>query len=228
VFPKWTNYLGLATVVLAGGGALYLGILVPYALSPTTLNVGFQPPQPLAYSHAQHVGKLGMDCRYCHYSIEVAAFAALPPAQACWNCHGLSIAADGSQHGPGILWTSEKMLPLKQYFTADTPIPWAKVHDFPDFAYFDHGVHLAAGVGCVECHGRIDKMEVVAQAENLSMGFCLTCHRNPKPKVRPISRVWELGWDRKQMTDIENSEVVRLQDILKSPRQLTDCSICHR
>jgi len=121
--------------------------------------VGYQPVQPVPYSHALHVGQLGIDCRYCHNTVEVAAQAAIPPTQTCMNCHA-KIRAQ-----------SPKLLPVRESYATGMPVHWMRVHDLPDFVYFNHSAHVRRGVSCVECHGRVDKMEVVYQQEPLSMGW---------------------------------------------------------
>jgi hypothetical protein len=215
VFPKWVDglrpVLGLVFLVL---GPAYTVFLVWYGLSPQTVAVGYQPEQPVPYSHALHAGELGMDCRYCHNTVETAAYAAIPPTRTCMNCHG-KIRAE-----------SPKLLPVRESYSSGLPVPWIKVHDLPDYVYFDHSAHVARGVGCVECHGRVDKMEEVYQVEPLSMGWCLDCHRNPEPHLRPPEYVTAMDW---APQDGESRETLgrRLReqhDIDPS----TDCSTCHR
>lgn len=153
-----------------------------YWMSPSYTDVGYQPEQPVAFSHKLHAGALGMDCRYCHNTVEAASFAAVPPTSTCMNCHKI-VGAD-----------SEKLALVRQSYETGDPIPWVKVHQLPDYAYFAHNVHLAAGVGCESCHGRIDRMEKVTLSESLSMGWCLDCHRNPGPHLRPKSEVTRMGY----------------------------------
>jgi hypothetical protein len=211
VFPRWTNGIRVTLGVLAPGVFLYLIVLVWYGGSPRTTDVGYQPEQPVPYSHALHAGELGIDCRYCHSTVEVAAKAAIPPTQTCMNCHARIRAK------------SPKLIPVQESYATGRPIAWVRVHDLPDYAYFDHSAHVARGVGCVSCHGRVDKMEVVHQAESLSMGWCLDCHRNPERHLRPLDRVTDMAW--------------RAEDQLALGRELReayqidpseDCSTCHR
>ncbi len=177
--------------------------------------MGYQPEQPLPYSHATHAGKLGIDCRYCHTTVEHAAVAAVPPTQTCMNCHTKIGLKEGQ---------SDKLQLVRDSNANGTPIPWVRVHDLPDFVYFDHSAHVRRGVGCVSCHGRVDKMEVVYQAEPLSMGWCLGCHRNPEPHLRPLERITEMDWvpweDRAAMGR-------RLREEYNIDPS-TDCSTCHR
>ncbi|MFW5653481.1 MAG: cytochrome c3 family protein [Planctomycetota bacterium] len=154
-FPRWSNVLLPAIVVAVAGGGLYMGVLIPFGASPATTDVGYAPIQPVPYSHALHVGKLGIDCAYCHTTVDDAAFAAVPPTQTCMNCH------------TSILPDSPQLQPVWESFNTGRPIEWVKVHDLPDYAYFNHAAHINKGVSCVECHGRVDKMEVVYQSETL-------------------------------------------------------------
>src|SRR5512147_2959690 len=181
-FPKWSNKAAIAVLLGLVILPLYLGIVLGYGANPTTLNTGYQPPQPVPYSHALHAGELGIDCRYCHSTVERAGFAAIPPSQVCMNCH------------KQIRSTSPNLLPVRESYATGTPVPWTKVHDLPDYAYFNHSAHVRRGVGCVECHDRVDKMEVVYQAQPLSMGWCLDCHRNPEPRLRPVDQVTNMAW----------------------------------
>jgi len=218
VFPKWSNLLLPAIVLAAVGTPPLLGILVPLVGSPTTLNVGYRPVQPVEYSHELHVNQLGMDCRYCHTTVDQAGFAAIPPTQTCMNCHH------------AILKDSEKVLPIREAWQSGMPIEWKKVHDLPDYSYFNHSVHVHAGVSCVECHGRVDQMDEkgVYTVENLSMSWCLECHREPEPRLRPLDKVYDLAWTREQATADELEEIARLHERLGPDYTRTDCSTCHR
>jgi hypothetical protein len=209
-------------------GPIYLVALAGYGGAPRTTDVGYMPDQPVEFSHALHAGEMGMDCRYCHTTVEQAAFAAIPPTQTCWNCHGMDPQAGGNLAGPGIQWGSEKITPIKESHATGMPIEWVKVHDLPDYAYFNHAPHINAGVGCVECHGRIDRMEKVYQAETLSMSWCLDCHRNPDDRLRPVSRVTQMDWTINQSTEQDLAEIRQLRQRLPQQRQMTDCSTCHR
>ena len=135
-----------------------------------------QPVQPVPYSHALHAGKLGIDCRYCHTTVEKANFAAIPPTETCMNCH------------TNIRTQSEALEPIRESWATGKPVEWIKIHDLPHYVYFSHQAHVTHGVGCIECHGRIDQMERVYQAKPLSMGWCLECHRDPGPHLRPEER----------------------------------------
>lgn len=216
-FPRWSNVLLPAIVVAVAGGGLYMGVLIPFGASPATTDVGYAPIQPVPYSHALHVGKLGIDCAYCHTTVDDAAFAAVPPTQTCMNCH------------TSILPDSPQLQPVWESFNTGRPIEWVKVHDLPDYAYFNHAAHINKGVSCVECHGRVDKMEVVYQSETLSMSWCIDCHRDPGPSLRPREFVTELDWVPPTGAEREAQiEQLLAEYQIKPPSLLTDCSTCHR
>jgi hypothetical protein len=208
IFPKWANYLLPLVVVGVLGGAVYAPIFVNYGLGAPNLKVGYKPEQPVPYSHALHVGELGMDCRYCHNTVEEAAFAAIPPTATCINCHN-------PQDGVNGIWkASNKLTPVWESYagvrpegweagTDDAnayevppgmPVEWVTVHQLADYAYFNHAAHVNKGVSCYSCHGRVDRMEVVQTVAPLSMSWCLDCHREPEKHVRPIEQVYNLGW----------------------------------
>lgn len=204
MFPKWANYLLPLIVVSVLGGAMTVPPLVMYGGSAETLNVGYQPHQPVPYSHAIHVGKLGMDCRACHSTVEDANFASIPPTQMCINCHAPGKDPKGMDtSAAGVHQASLNLRPVWASYYSGDPIPWVKVHDLADYAYFDHSAHVNKGVGCVSCHGRIDKMggsgteDTIAgvyQAHNLSMGWCLECHRAPEKHLRPLDKITVMDW----------------------------------
>lgn len=212
VFPRWTNSLRNLIAAAAVLVPLYLVVLVGFGLSPRTTAVGYTPEQPVPYSHALHVGQLGIDCRYCHTTVESAAFAALPPTQTCMNCH-LWIRAE-----------SPKLLPVRESHATGLPIRWVKVHDLPDYVYFDHSAHVSRGVSCVSCHGRVDRMEVVSQVEPLSMAWCLDCHRDPDRHLRPPEFVTRLDWTPAG----DPAELGRTLRRNYNINPSTDCSTCHR
>ena len=215
VFPRWTNLLLPAVLVLGPIVPLYVALMVAWGFSPDTTDVGYQPRQPIPYSHALHAGELGIDCRYCHTSVETAAKANLPPTQTCMNCH--------TQIHP----ESADLAPLHESYRTGNPVEWVRIHDLPDYSFFNHSAHVTRGVSCVECHGRVDTMEVVWQVESLSMGWCLSCHRDPDPHLRNPDLITQLewGWD---MGGAERlAEGQRWRDINDlQPSQ--DCTTCHR
>jgi menaquinone reductase, multiheme cytochrome c subunit len=232
VFPRWANYLLPMIVVMVGGAGLYIPTVVGLGGSPRTTDVGYMPGQPVQYSHALHVGQLGMDCRYCHYTVEKAAFAAVPPTQVCINCHSPE---------SGVKPEVAKLLPVQESWKTDRPIEWVKVHDLPDFAYFNHSAHVNKGVGCVTCHGRVDTMETVNQVQPLSMSWCLDCHREPEKFLRPKDRVTDMWWRPEvtkdasgKPTESEGQAQLRIGRELKKQYGIRDvqymqsCSTCHR
>ena len=212
IFPRWTNKGPLAVAVSGPCvlGGIVLGIW--YWFSPLYTDVGYAPVQPVAYSHKRHAGDLGMDCRYCHNTVEVAGFAALPPTQTCMNCHAT------------ILKDSPQLQGVRASYSSGQPIEWTKVHMLPGYVYFDHSIHLAAGVGCITCHDRIDQMKVVHQAKPLSMSWCLECHRNPGPYLRPRDQITSMTWDRQRSAYDPRQDSSRTRE-LKPPLH---CSGCHR
>ena len=174
LFPRSLNKLPL---VLAVGPAAFLcGVVfvVWYYFSPKNLQV--------AYSHRLHAGQLGIDCRYCHANIERAAHAMIPATQTCMGCHSI------------VKPESARLAPVRASWTSGAPIEWVKVHKLPQHSYFDHSAHLSAGVGCATCHGRIDKMDVVRLDKPVSMGWCLECHRDPTPNLRPKDQITNMDY----------------------------------
>jgi hypothetical protein len=197
----------LAAAVVFGGIAL-IGI-VWYYFSPEYTDVGYRPVQPVPYSHKLHAGDLGLDCRYCHTTVEIAAVAAIPPVQTCMNCHAI------------IKTDSEKLQPIRDSYETGQPIEWIRVHNLPDYAYFNHSMHVNAGVGCISCHGNVAQMEVVMQMKPLSMGWCLDCHRDPGPHLRPKSEVTNMDWQ-----PPANGDGMAVASAHVQPS--TDCVTCHR
>src|SRR3954449_4549811 len=167
VFPRWANKTVQLAGVVLGIAPVYLICLIWYGASPKTTDVGYEPKQPVPYSHALHAGELGIDCRYCHNTVEKAAFAAIPPTETCMNCH------------KAILPNSEKLRPVRESYATGNPVPWKQVHRLPDYVYFNHSAHVNAAISCVECHGNVNHMVQVYQFAPLNMGWCVQCHRSP-------------------------------------------------
>ena len=211
-FPKWANHVPTALAIFLVIASLYGVTLLYYGGSPRTTDVGYMPTQPVEYSHALHAGELGIDCRYCHNTVETSAQASIPPTQTCMNCHKM-IRAD-----------SQKLISVRESYATGMPIKWVRVHDLPDYVYFNHSAHVTRGISCVSCHGRIDKMDVVHQAEMLSMGWCLDCHRRPEKHLRPVEFVTKLDWTPEGDPMALGKELRRKNNINPS----TDCSTCHR
>jgi hypothetical protein len=212
VFPRWANKIRQIAGIALGGAPIYLTAFVWYGFSPKTTDVGYQPEQPVPYSHALHAGELGIDCRYCHNTVDQSSHAAIPPTSTCLNCHSM------------IHKESEKLLPVRESAATNQPVEWIKVHDLADYAYFNHSAHVTRGVGCVSCHGRIDQMEEVYQSEPLSMGWCLDCHRNPEPNLRPPEEVTNMNW-KAPGDPVAYGATLREQNNINPPQ---DCSTCHR
>jgi hypothetical protein len=203
----------LKVSLVAGLIALALGIgFASWIFHPNRTEVGYAPKQPVAYSHKLHAGDLGIDCRYCHYTVESAAMAAPPPTEICMNCH-TRVGAN-----------SAALAPVRESYAQGTPIPWVRVHRLPDFVYFNHSAHVAAGVSCVSCHGRVDQMIEVKQVQPLHMAWCLDCHRDPASRIRPPELVTKLDWVPERDPAEIGREIIRARGI--SPP--TDCSGCHR
>jgi Cytochrome c7 and related cytochrome c len=168
--------------------------------------------QPIQFSHQHHVGGIGIDCRYCHTSVEKAASAGIPPTKTCMNCHAQ-------------IWANSPFLePVRQSFRTDTPLRWIRVHDLPDFVYFNHSVHVKKGVGCSTCHGRVDRMPLMYQKSSLLMEWCLDCHRAPEKYVRPREAVYQMDYEPPPNQLELGGQLVRAYDI----KSLTTCSTCHR
>ena len=213
VFPRSANTICKASIIVLV--LLVIGLFGPlFALARSSWVTGISVTrqQPLQFSHERHVASNGIDCRYCHTSVETSSFAGIPPTKTCMNCH--------SQ-----IWsTSEYLAPVRTSFQNGTPLEWIRVHDLPDFVYFDHSVHVSKGVGCSTCHGRVDLMPLVRQEASLQMDWCLDCHRNPERYVRPRSEVFRMDYTQ----PFNQGELgARLVDEYKI-RRLTDCSTCHR
>jgi hypothetical protein len=216
IFHHSTNLIsrmsiyGGVFILAALGGALYTVALSPYY---TDVNVARE--QPVPFSHKHHVGELGIDCRYCHTSVEKSSFAGIPPTQTCMSCHSK-------------IWTNAAMLePVRASYREDKSIAWTRVNALPDFVYFDHSIHVAKGVGCTTCHGPIAEMPLTWRANTLYMSWCLDCHRAPEKYVRPKSEVFNP--DYQQPTDqLELGKRLVTEYKIQNVRALTSCSTCHR
>ena len=211
IFPRKANLLPTITLIASLGGGVFAVLFIWYYFSPEYTDVGYAPEQPIEYSHRFHVGELGLSCQYCHTSATVASHSNVPATQTCMNCHE-QIKTD-----------SEKLLPLRTSYETGEPVQWLKVHHLPDYAQFSHAVHTNNGVGCETCHGRVDQMEVVSQAEPLAMGWCLDCHREPEKYLRPNEELTTMGYEQPENFLERNLERIRLEGI-KPP---LNCSACH-
>jgi Cytochrome c7 and related cytochrome c len=199
----------LAVVALAAtGGALFELI----ADSTYATRMGDAREQPIPFSHAHHVGSMGIDCRYCHTSVENSDFAVIPPTKTCMNCH--------SQ-----IWINSPTLePVRESFRTNQSIKWTKVYDLPDFVYFNHSIHVKKGVGCETCHGRVDQMALTYQNPSLQMRWCLDCHRNPEKFLRPRDQVTTMGYEPSEPQEVVGARLVKEYHVQK----LETCWTCHR
>ena len=229
IFPKDSRRIA-GTVLLGVSllGALASGAVWYYG-TPKYTRVGYTPLQPIAFSHALHAGQLGMDCLYCHTNVKEAPHASIPAAQTCMNCHDATKA--------NIKADSPALAPLREAYASGRPVQWVRVHKLPDFVYFNHAVHVSRGVSCVSCHGRIDQMEQVRHEQLLSMSWCLDCHRDPGPNLRPAGRVTEVAWNPAQDWKASDDPLFASESqgtfAMKAMRQSgvhppTNCSGCHR
>jgi hypothetical protein len=213
IFSPRSNLFPL--VLGIGGTALLTAcVLVAwYYFSPSFTQVGYSPRQPIAYSHRLHARELGIDCRYCHSNVERSAMATVPPTQTCMNCHQL------------VKMDSPKLEMVRDSWESGKRIEWIRVHQLPDYAYFDHSAHVDSGVGCGECHGRVDEMEQVRQMQPLSMGWCLECHRDVRERqgasrfLRPESEITNMEYRR------DPNKPLNLPRRLDPPE---NCTACHR
>jgi len=207
--------LALKIILLGGAGAITVLLLV-YRLNVRADAPDLAPiEQPIPFSHKHHVGDDGIDCRYCHASVEYSAFAGVPPLATCMTCH--------SQ-----LFTQASVLaPLLQAYREGRPLKWRRVHDLPDFVYFDHSIHIAKGVGCVTCHGRVDQMPLTWRTVSLDMQWCLQCHRHPDKYLRPREHVFDMAWQPSGDQRSRGRQLMQMYRV-RSAVELTQCSICHR
>ena len=214
IFTPTTNLtaklvlVGIAAAALAGLGWWWLWPRTDYAR-----HVRWTVEQPVPFSHEHHVAGLGIDCRFCHTAVEVASNAGLPPTYTCMTCH--------SQ-----IWTNAALLaPVRDSLANAKPIVWHRITDLPGYVYFNHSIHVAKGVGCESCHGTIDKMPLTYKAKTMTMEFCLSCHRDPGPNLRPQAALYDTDWHR--TVDTPSPQALLAQYHVPD-RNLTDCSLCHR
>ena len=225
LFPRWMNALPTLGALIAGGGFTAVVFWGGYYLTPTFFEVGYMPEQPGAgFNHQLHAGELGIDCRYCHTHVEESWHANVPSTATCMGCHSEQKLAGWENHD--VEW-------VRSAYAADESIPWVNIHVVPDYAHFPHAVHVNAGVSCYSCHGQIMGMPVVYQAESLSMGWCLDCHRNPEEHLVPPDKVTDLEWVQEQWLSKAVSERVHngltseqlVQSLLRDPPE--HCAACH-
>lgn len=214
IFHPSFNPLSRFSILLAA--VLVIGVLSLLGAinrSDYATQVKVVRPQPVPFSHKHHVQGLGIDCRYCHWQVEDAAFAGIPSTEVCMGCHQQ-------------IWSRSPLLePVRESYRTGRPLQWTRVHDLPDHVYFDHGVHVAGGIGCSTCHGRVDEMPLTWKVETLQMEWCLACHREPDPYRRPRKEVFNAAWT---PSAGRGGETERIQGPSSHLDQLLNCSTCHR
>ena len=212
IFPKSADRIvriSAAALIVVGAG---VAVLAGYLALPKHADTGYMPAQPVPYSHKLHAGNLGVDCRYCHFTVENSAYAAIPATEVCMNCHAR------------VRPQSPLLTRIRESYATGQPVEWVKVHRLADYVYFNHQAHVKAGVSCVSCHGRVDRMIEVSQVHELTMAWCLACHRDPAPNLRPAGLVTQLDWK----PDRDPVEIGR--EIIQAKRIAppVNCSGCHR
>ena len=214
IFPKWTNRLPrniIIAALLVGSGVL---AGVTYYFTPKYTRVGYEPIQPVAFPHSVHVRQLGLDCRYCHNTVEKSWYSNIPATSTCMNCHVQVLKDDA------------RLALVRESAASGQPIPWVQIHKMPDYVYFNHSVHVNRGISCVECHGQINQMDEVYHAKPLSMSYCLACHRDPATRLRPLAEITHLDWKPESAARQREGgeEMIRDWHI----QSLQNCSTCHR
>jgi hypothetical protein len=231
IFHRSSNTLARASILgivllLTGVGAALLQL----QRSPYVTNQHIAPDQPVPFSHQHHVSGLGLDCRYCHTSVEESSFAGIPPTKTCMNCHAE-------------IWTTAALLePVRYSFRSGHSLEWTRVHDLPDYVYFNHSIHINKGVGCYSCHGPVDQMALTYEENSLQMEWCLNCHRQPEKFLRPREQVFNMGYQppdgspkhaveidgKKYLSQEELGKTLQAKYHLRSTQDITSCSTCHR
>ena len=216
IFHRSTNFISrfsvFSFIFLIGWATL---AVLDAARSPYMTRQNITREQPVQFSHKHHVGDDGIDCRYCHTSVETSAFAGIPPTKTCMNCHSVLFS------------NSDYLEPVRESYRTGKSIEWVKIHRLADFVYFNHSIHVNKGIGCSTCHGRVDEMPLIFQANTLLMQWCLDCHRNPEPYLRPMDQVvamdWQPGPDQEEL-----GKKFAKERNLRTTAELTSCSTCHR
>ncbi len=215
IFQRSTNTIAKVTIfgllVLIAGS---LWLMAAFNRSSYTTQQNVIRDQPVPFSHQRHVGGNGIDCRYCHTSVEESSFAGIPPTETCMTCHS-QVLADAPM-----------LEPVRESYKNGTPLQWTRVHDLADFVYFNHSIHVAKGVGCATCHGPVNEMPLMWQTQTLQMEWCLECHRAPEQFIRPKDRVFDMEWKPEGDQVTMGRKLVDEYHI--NVGQLTDCSVCHR
>jgi hypothetical protein len=213
IFHRSTNTIAKVSIF---GAVAFLAVLLwlwsTLLRSAYATGQGVIQKQPVPFSHDHHVAGLGIDCRYCHTTVEKSAFAGIPPTETCMNCHRQ-------------IWTNADLLePVRESYRSGTPIVWNRVNDLPDYVYFNHAIHVAKGIGCAECHGQVDEMPLMRQTASLQMEWCLACHRDPGKRLRPREEVFNMKWRPPADAEAMQARLVEEYDV----KSLTSCSVCHR
>ena len=185
IFDRSSNALARMSLVLTGLIVIALGVtLDQLQRSPWVTRQGQRPDQPVPFSHKHHVQGLGLQCQYCHTTVEKSSYAGIPPTRTCMNCHAQ-------------IWTNANLLePVRHSWATNESVVWTKVHDLPDFVFFNHSIHVNKGIGCATCHGRVDQMPLMYMQNTLQMEWCLDCHRNPSKNLRPTSEIYSMTWEK--------------------------------
>src|SRR5262245_9268714 len=213
IFHRSANTIARVSIFVAV--FFIAGLLALFAevnRSPWMTQVHTARDQPIQFSHERHVGGNGIDCRYCHTSVEESGFAGIPPTKTCMNCHA------------ELFSNSPFLKPIRDSFESGRAIEWTRVHDLPDFVHFNHSIHVKKGVGCTTCHGQVDRMPLMAQEQSLQMEWCLDCHRQPEQYVRPRTDVFNVNYVRPENQLELGRRLVQEYEI----RKLTSCSTCHQ
>lgn len=213
LFRRSSNYLARASIILGVLGIAGVATaLTGLNLSSYTTRVTEYRQQPIPFSHKHHAGGLGIDCRYCHTTVEKSAFAGMPPTETCFSCHKQ-------------IWADSPMLePVRESYRTDQSIEWVRVHDLPGFVYFNHSIHINKGIGCQTCHGRVDLMPLMMKVNSLHMAWCLSCHRNPEKFIRPRDKVFDMAYEPPPNQLELGKKLVAEYKVQK----LEDCYTCHR
>ena len=216
IFHRSTNFISrfsvFSFIFLIGWATL---AVLDAARSPYMTRQNITREQPVQFSHKHHVGDDGIDCRYCHTSVETSAFAGIPPTKTCMNCHSV------------IFNNASYLDPVRESYVTGKSIEWVKIHRLADFVYFNHSIHVNKGIGCSTCHGRVDEMPLIFQANTLLMQWCLDCHRNPEAYLRPMDQVFAMDWEAGPDQEELGKKFANERN-LRTTAELTSCSTCHR
>lgn len=216
LFHRSANYVAKTSIVVAVLAAgIGFWVVMQFARSSYVTGRYLEKQQPVQFSHKHHVGDDGIDCRYCHTTVETSASAGMPPTQTCMNCH--------SQ-----IWADSPYLePVRASYRDNKPIEWVRIHDLPEYAYFNHSIHVAKGVGCTTCHGQIDKMPSVYAENTLQMEWCIACHNAPENFIRPKSEIFNMAWQDSDLTTEQRAQL-KVDYKIRNRELMTSCSMCHR